>query len=251
VSAQSVSYWDAFGLGLGSNSTRIFGNANVGNLALTNLQVSGQFGHSDEVVFLQRWYARHNLREGAPLFEALAETIIITFVVGNRVTWSQPLADLLRRRPREDQPFHARDPWYVELPERQHIYVNVDRFTMNDSVDAWNELMEMHGLAINQRFDAWPPQGQPLIWIQFDGITTSGDDTAQVRRELARRLRQYQSAEENIADYILALASTARDESTLGTLNAVRDGVLDGRHRGLAPQPPLLEPADKPLPIDE
>jgi hypothetical protein len=74
---------------------RLFGNANVGNLSFTNLQIPGQLG-ADQCALVTNWYARTNIPDGAPL-QAMSEMAMCTLIVGCMPQRQEPLSALLRR----------------------------------------------------------------------------------------------------------------------------------------------------------
>lgn len=89
-----------------SGKAFLFGNCNVGNDRLTNLQIPGYLA-CDQTTILNHWYARTDvlpeslsLRQRAGLHR-FAATTIVTLIVGDKPHWRWPLSDLLDQRPWE------------------------------------------------------------------------------------------------------------------------------------------------------
>ncbi len=103
--------------GFGSNSVKLFGNRNIGNHALTNMQVGGCLA-VDQTYVLMAWYARTNVTDvcrfqgGAPYrgemappsreliraWDAWAHSTTVVFVLGTRPVLTRPLAELMGPR---------------------------------------------------------------------------------------------------------------------------------------------------------
>lgn len=81
-------------LKLGAGYLRMFGNANVGNMALTNLHMGGQLVHDASAV-IYGWYARTNLPP-SPELEAWANATTAEIEISNKLYWQLNLADLLK-----------------------------------------------------------------------------------------------------------------------------------------------------------
>ncbi len=91
-------------------SQRLFGNANIGNLRLCSLQVTGALNPGDGVAAIDNWYARAVFRAPSDpsvemVFNDIAHSTYVTIMLGHRMHWMSSLADLLRR-----QPLQAADP---------------------------------------------------------------------------------------------------------------------------------------------
>lgn len=82
--------------GLPQPAWRMFGNANVGNLRLTNMVVPGQMQH-DMTAIVTNWYARTNIPEG-PLRDALFTPVMATLSIGSKPQRVMSVAELLRRQ---------------------------------------------------------------------------------------------------------------------------------------------------------
>jgi hypothetical protein len=139
---RSVNVWDSFGLlpngqvGFAiQNSMRLFGNANVGNLNLCNLQVPGQIaaGGNHDVV-ITNWYARTTIPDASAqlqrALELFAHHTYATVQVGSRVRWSRSLFDLLRSwRGDQDHQRGILPLWPMHIPARENVSVQIDAFS--------------------------------------------------------------------------------------------------------------------------
>lgn len=82
---------------------KLFGNANIGNLALTNIQFGGQLPHGMAMA-VYSWYARTNISEigGTDAFKrawhAWVNATTVDFIVGARPYGVRSLASLLMGR---------------------------------------------------------------------------------------------------------------------------------------------------------
>jgi hypothetical protein len=106
----NANYWDAFAVRDlcdapqgGHGGQRLFGDRNLGNYLLTNLQVPGQIA-SDQSLVVCNWYARSNVAEAAQsgalaaAWHAWKHATIATLVVGSRPVMMRPLSDLMGPR---------------------------------------------------------------------------------------------------------------------------------------------------------
>lgn len=208
----------------GGSSVRLFGNANIGNIDLTNLQIPGQMP-SDESWIVQRWYARHNFPLGDPavrdLYVAWANSVTATFTIGMRPVWTRSLAELVERRPRsaEEQSVvvASADPWPALVPTRQNFSIAVEQF-------GW----AITDFAPNLRRDGF----RPRVWFHLEGIQFDPNtvDGAKIITSLTRNIDKRESIEDAIANW-LGLEIEKADPENRAQLHAVRDGVLEGRHR--------------------
>ena len=74
-----------------ANSTRLFGNANVGNIALTNLQVAGQLASDQTYVILAlRCYLYFNGVNRRILYLGVASQLYFTLTVGDKPQFQCP-----------------------------------------------------------------------------------------------------------------------------------------------------------------
>lgn len=73
------------------SSTRLFGNANVGNLALTNLQVAGQLASDQTYVILAlRCWLYFNGTDRRVLYLGMASQLYFTLTVGDKPQFQCP-----------------------------------------------------------------------------------------------------------------------------------------------------------------
>lgn len=243
----SANYWDCFDLRdrSGERNHRVFGNRNIGQLQLTNLQIPGCLGSSDSYCIVQRWYARTNLPLGDPevnlRFMRWAENAVVGLIDGeSRIRWRSPLADLILRRPRAgDEPRATRmvdgDPWPIVFAPRHHMSVSVDEFRDHDDV---------YWTARNSHEFGDYPDSIPRVWIHFEGI-----HPPRRARNLTRLVEQIvglvidrgqerRSTEEKIAAWVLGIAKATGDSA----VEAVADGILAGRassEQHVAPPAPV------------
>jgi hypothetical protein len=104
--------WDCFaprdlaadGLAGQGGTAWLFGNRNIGNYLLTNLQVAGQL-LEDRTMVILNWYARSNVAEIGHYGEALAtawhawkHATIATLYIGSKPLLQRPLWDLMGPR---------------------------------------------------------------------------------------------------------------------------------------------------------
>ena len=74
-----------------ANSTRLFGNANVGNVALTNLQVAGQLASDQTYVILAlRCYLYFNGTNRRVLYLQVSSQLYFTLTVGDKPQFQCP-----------------------------------------------------------------------------------------------------------------------------------------------------------------
>jgi hypothetical protein len=240
---QTLNVWDARPLTEAqSYSVRLFGNANVGNLLLTNLQVQGMLSH-DRSCLIQRWYARTNLPEHGPVrdaFNAWANCATATFVLGGKPPQTVlSVRDLVARCPTYEEQETARplryDPVPMIVPVRQNISVQLDRFTpeLNDRLLS---AIAREGVV------------NPLLWIHLEGVQLPGiryrDDTTerdsrwapmfdQVIAHVMRLETEQKTAEERVIQYILGIAKEpGASADARAQAFAIADGIMEGRARG-------------------
>ena len=80
---------------------RLFGNANIGNPALTNIQIAAYFSR-DQTAIIRNWYGRSNISamrdpEFLRAWDAWTHVTTMSLVVGSMPVHQLPLSDLLRR----------------------------------------------------------------------------------------------------------------------------------------------------------
>ena len=132
-------------------STKLFGNANVGNLALTNLQVAGQLA-SDQtyIVMALRCYMYFVGIDSVALFQQVASQLTFTFTLGDKPQFVAPAwylpagggivggggdpdaasarAELNNGWPSQDAILKLARP--IVIPVRQNISVDAQFFTV-------------------------------------------------------------------------------------------------------------------------
>ncbi|KKK77993.1 hypothetical protein LCGC14_2848000, partial [marine sediment metagenome] len=126
--------------------TRLFGNANVGNLNLTNLQIAGQLT-SDSTAYLLGWYLSMNKADICT--EDLFANAAATLNVGDHPQAQRKLIELQR----EPQPLG------VVLPVRQCFNVNMEFF--GKSFNAFKNKL--------RAADRDPERDPFRIWIHLEG----------------------------------------------------------------------------------
>jgi len=116
------------------NSTRLFGNSNIGDARKTNLQVPGQLTFDDTPILLTSWWIT---TVSWPRVEDFFSKAWLTLVVGDRQEVMTPALELLRRRQTvlipvtTRQNFSARFDWSytpdeVRPPHAPPLYVFVE-----------------------------------------------------------------------------------------------------------------------------
>ncbi len=98
----------------GMNSLRLFGNANVGNLRLTNMQVAGQMP-GDQSFYVAEMYATATDFDG---LVAIADRAFATFIMGMQPQTQVALRELVHGVPVR-----------LVIPTRQNFSVLLDLFT--------------------------------------------------------------------------------------------------------------------------
>jgi len=185
-----INVWDSCSLEELSQtrSLRLFGNANVGNLLFTNLQVPGMLTYQGEAA-LTNMYVRSDLYEPAlgeataviqdaliegrtseamtllvaglsmadvellRAFRAWAHRAMCTFILGDRVMSTMDVATLAS--PARRMLYQMEQPTVWTVPNRQHVNVNLE--TYGSSID---ELV----LAASRS-----PRLAPRIWVHLEG----------------------------------------------------------------------------------
>lgn len=107
-------------------STRLFGNANVGRMEHTNLQVGGQLAQ-DQSYFATHWYCRLFVdKENSGLIDRALHSSFATFVVGHMPQAQISLHDLFYSRLQIDQSVPVRQNFSVEVNffDRAHEVLN-------------------------------------------------------------------------------------------------------------------------------
>lgn len=217
--------------------TQLFSNRNVGNSYLTNLQIAGQLP-SECWFIVQRWYARTNIpeRDKSGLDEALriwANSVVIEFIIGNRPEWQLSLFDLIDRRPRvppgEQQLRLAGDPWPTVVPPRQHFLARINSF--GESVGRLLERVTAHG-----KLDGTAHPTGARIWLHLEGleVRTDGDyrGVYEIMKGMTNVPREHMAVEEQVAAWLRGMAIKNPSPEDRGLIDALRDGILEGKHRG-------------------
>ena len=212
----------------GESSVRLFGNHNIGASEYTNLQVAGQMTGNDETFIVQRWYARNNFPENDPeltsLFKLWANSAMATFVIGNRWQWAMNLFELTQRGRVQGETYRPSDPFPTVIPPRQQFSVNLDNYSY--AIDSFGPRLNdaMRKLA--------GAQIRPMIWIHLEGVVcdTSLEVTKKIVSALLVERAKHATVEERIVEW-LAGQIDAADPDAKAQLHAVRDGILEGRHR--------------------
>lgn len=215
---------------------QVFGNRNIGNAYLTNVQVPGQMA-GDAYFVVQRWYARTNIpeRDGHKLYDALriwANSVVIDFIVGNRPMWTLSLFDLLDRRPRvpdgEQQVRLVGDPWPTVIPPRQNFMARINYY--GGSGERLKQRVAEYG-----NLDGTNHPTGARVWLHIEGLEIRTDDHSPAVREMMARItsipRERLAVEEQIAAWLRGVAIKAVPEDQ-ALISVLRDGVLEGRHRG-------------------
>jgi hypothetical protein len=216
-------WWDAIVLNgpyhypTNNYSMRMFGNANVGNMYLTNLQVAGGLIANDDFsVLVRRWFLRTNIAiHPSPGFHEawtkFLNGLMATLVIGNRITWQ---ANGLQLWQNSEQPNNAN--WPLFIPPRQNVSVTLDRFT-----------------EARDHFVGRLPSGDvpDVIWIHLQGLLVPAEIAQRVVRKLTELEGQVKSTEDRVVDWIRRTAETSDDAGKL-QLEAICDGILEGRHMG-------------------
>lgn len=211
------------------STVRLFGNANVGNLNLTNLQISSGLP-SGQVFLIGGWHVRTNLPDEDTLsdaWKAMSSQVHATLVVGSRISLHGTF-DEMRAGIR---------CWPVLVPSRETINVNVDRFD-----DRYYETL----LEVVRRRNLESPGFR--FWVHLDGIVIRPPEGGggpvpdgiieRVHRHMIHVDTETRSIEQRIVDWIGNLKTTApvgspwRDplsDTTNAQLQAICDGILERR----------------------
>jgi hypothetical protein len=196
-------------------SINIFGNANIGNAHLTNLQVPGTaLYQSDECVVVQRWYARTDARI-TETFMRWANSVQVTMRVSMKYRWMLSLYELLERRPRYT-PHDARiDPMPMVLMPREDFGATVAVFMHELSTSMWSEQQEQQ-------------DSNPRVWIHLEGVKAPAPLLQPFIDDLQAAMK---IDDERAARYILAHITPDSGDDEKTQLQAIADGFLEQRHR--------------------
>lgn len=224
--SRSVNFWDSatFEDMERMRSLRVFGNANIGNLMLCNLQVGGRLSYGDEAIVLTHWYARTNLSKSdyEEALDRFGQQVIVVLTMGDRQIWHAPLSDLLRMWRWSGEPalpqILPRSMWPELVVPRQSISVHLNVFGDN------------YALMDNER------SRTSRVWIHLEGLrlldneSDDQDNIQKVMDLLTQPRHQLKSAEERVVDWVMGIAKDSPPDA-YAQLMAVADGILEGRHR--------------------
>ena len=151
-------------------STKLFGNANVGNLSLTNLQVAGQLAADQTFIAMAlRCYMYFVGTNATALFQQVASQLTFTFVLGDKPqfispAWYLPAGggvygpnDSSNGWPSQDAILKLARP--IVIPVRQNILVDAQFF----AVGTTNAITTINGAAADD---------QMSVIYMIDGIQT-------------------------------------------------------------------------------
>lgn len=207
---------------LSSYSTHIFGNANVGLLQLSNMQVAGCIPlYDDQVLVVQRWYARTNALM-TPRFITWAQSVIATLQIRMRQKWQLSLAELFARRPNytSDQQQRLFDPKPVVIRRHEDFGVRIDVFA-RDNIGA-----EMFTEQLRENPDNGT--GIPVVWIHLEGVRTPGEFLESYLDDMFECMKL---EDDRVARHILGFVTPTSSEEEKAQLQAIADSVLEQRHR--------------------
>jgi len=232
---QHVNYWDscAFfenGARL-SSMVRMFGNKNIGQAALCNLDRAES--NAPDVLVIRRWYARTNVDDSdvREAFVRWAHTAVVTLVMGDSLQWTLPLEELLARRPTalasEVQPRRLHDPWPLVVPARQNLHVRVS------TIDSLHE--ELTSFYESRQY--WLGYSTGRFWIHLEGVKLRMDRKGKAGASWAKLLGALMGFEERAIPAEEEIASWIRGKRVDGDhdgnaqLEALADGVLEHQAR--------------------
>lgn len=233
-SIEHANYYDCIDIARTQNGTKLFGNANIGNYPLTNMQIGGQFGHHRSFV-VRRWYARTAIPEIARLAKrpdiadhlgAWSHMATATFVVGTQYRWSMSIADLLGLRPRTDiagEERRSEDPWPILIPVRQVFQIQID-WQWSHAHDSLRSFFDSDHLP-----DGPVPVDRPLLWCHLDGFTLDADQEAvqAVLASIVGLTKKREAMANDIAQWILGESKAPElDDAGRAMLQAIADGVI-------------------------
>ena len=149
---------------------RLFGNANIGNPALTNIQIAACFPR-DQTAIIRNWYGRSNISamrdpEFLRAWDAWTHVTTMSLVVGSMPVHQLPLSDLLRRT--EGQLTGQRPENYDGVSFAMHLHQSSDyAFSAPLTVEeAWTSLsVEAQGRWIRISHEASRLLYQPMLTI--------------------------------------------------------------------------------------
>jgi len=215
----------------------MFGNANIGHLARTNLQVAGMLVYGKEAVVITHWYARTDLDpvllehpQDIAAYTKWKEASVVCFGALDRNVWHAPVGDLLRMWRWSDDPRTdngnspaklPRTMWPEPVPPRTNVHVRVDS-TGYEFIDRAQQNEDL---------------GNCRLWVHLEGLRlmdneSDADNIDKILALLTAPQHQQADAEKRIVDWLLGLAENEdHGDGTRSQLYAVADGILEGRHR--------------------
>lgn len=231
-SIEHANYYDCIDIARTQNGTKLFGNANIGNYPLTNMQIGGQLGQHRSFV-VRRWYARTAIPEIARLAKrpdiidhlgAWSHMATATLMVGHYHRWSMSIADLLGLRPRTDiagEDRRGEDPWPILIPVRQNFQLQIDW--------QWSHAHD----SLRSFFDSDHPDGvpraRPLLWCHLDGFTIKEDHKSvqAVLASIVSLTKKREAMADDIAQWIMGESKAPElDDTARALLHAIADGVI-------------------------
>lgn len=151
-------------------STKLFGNANVGNLSLTNLQVAGQLASDQTYIAMAlRCFMYFVGTNATALFQQVASQLTFTFTLGDKPqfvapAWYLPAGggvygpnDSSNGWPSQDAILKLARP--IVIPVRQNISVDAQFFAIGGT----SALTTINGAAVDD---------QMSVIYMIDGIQT-------------------------------------------------------------------------------
>lgn len=181
--------WDVFNVGGPPHifplptvqQVHLFGETNVGNSVLTNVQV-GNFISADSQDLVEHWYARTDVHLPAlsvrqrALLDQWGSMTTVTFRVGEKPMWQRPLLELLLDKPWEPISIADRD---LEPEDQVAARARVDQRTGEGNRTVVVEprrkievIVNLHAKDACQRFVEEMDGTVMKIWIHLEGIAT-------------------------------------------------------------------------------
>lgn len=149
IMAKRFEYWDCYRFDNPQRLSHLFGNANVGNLSETNIQV-GEYFPGNQITAVQSWWLSVDLEpsEVRP-WERLISDAFATFRVGDRPLACTPLHDL----------FRGPKPLQFVIPERQNYNVGIEfhchQYMLNDFAQLVKRDPERRSFGFHIHFAGW------------------------------------------------------------------------------------------------
>ncbi len=231
----SRNYHDAIELGRANNFgsvfrspgvARIFGNANIGNGQLSNLQVPGRLSENPyRPVIVQRWYARTNIPDVGAAWEEFciwSHSVKVQLRRGPNAIWGRSLYELIKMIPRTDGEAVVQDPWPCHFPSHEIVSVALDAYAGSDHLE---EILQSEVGPFGQRW---------FVWVHLDGVEFAGSskEFKKLAGILERSDERQASETQRIAAWILRESrNPLMKPEDAAQLVALHDGIQEGRHR--------------------